>query len=101
MKATAKVLPNHKERGSMLPADGGTVKRYWRGSPTLVSTLISGYELQEKEAKSFVQSWDELMLMSQISPWPRCLPMPPVSSSAGRLITARGKEMEKQTYGYI
>jgi hypothetical protein len=51
MKATAKALANHKELGSMLPADGGTVKRNWRGSPTLVSTSISGYAASRKRSQ--------------------------------------------------
>jgi hypothetical protein len=51
MKATAKAPANHKELRSMLPADGGTVKRYWRGSPTLVSTSISGYAASRERSQ--------------------------------------------------
>jgi transaldolase len=65
-EATLKALANHKELGSILPADGGdceVVLSRLADAGVNVDTLAA--QLQEEGAKSFVKSWDELM--SQIS----------------------------------
>ena len=65
-EATLKALANHKELGSILPADGGDcedVLSRFAASGINVDSLSA--QLQEEGAKSFVKSWDELM--SQIS----------------------------------
>jgi transaldolase len=65
-EATLKALANHKELGSILPADGGDCEEVlarFADAGIDVNTLAA--RLQEQGAKSFVQSWDELM--SQIS----------------------------------
>ncbi len=61
-EATLKALANHKELGSILPADGGDCEK------VLSQFAKAGFEvdalaaqLQEEGAKSFVKSWNELM----------------------------------------
>ena len=65
-ETTLKALANHKELGSILPADGGdceVVLSRFADAGVNVDTLAA--RLQEEGAKSFVKSWDELM--TQIS----------------------------------
>jgi hypothetical protein len=50
MKATAKALANHKELGSMLPADGGTVKRNWRFADAGINVDIWLRSFKRKES---------------------------------------------------
>lgn len=61
-EATLKALANRKELGSILPADGGNCEA------VLLQFKVAGVDieglaaqLQEEGAKSFVQSWNELM----------------------------------------
>jgi transaldolase len=65
-EATLKALANHKELGSILPADGGDCEEVlsrFADAGINVDTLDA--QLQEKGARSFVESWDELL--SQVS----------------------------------
>jgi transaldolase len=65
-EATLKALANHKELGSILPADGGDCEELlsqFAKAGIDVDTLAA--QLQEEGAKSFVKAWDELM--SQIT----------------------------------
>jgi len=61
-EATLKALANHKELGSILPADGGDceeVLSQFANAGIGVDALAA--QLQEQGAKSFVKSWNELM----------------------------------------
>jgi transaldolase len=65
-EATLKALANHNELGSILPADGGDCEEVLsRFTDAGINVDILAAQLQEKGARSFVESWDELM--SQIS----------------------------------
>ena len=58
-EATLKALANHKELGSILPADGGDCEEVlarFADAGIDVNTLAA--RLQEQGAKSFVQSWE-------------------------------------------
>jgi len=61
-EATLKALANHKELGSILPADGGDCEEVlsrFAEAGINVGTLAS--QLQQEGAKSFVKSWNELL----------------------------------------
>jgi transaldolase len=61
-EATLKALANHKELGSILPADGGDCEEVlsrFAEAGTNVDTLAA--QLQQEGAKSFVKSWNELL----------------------------------------
>lgn len=61
-EATLKALANHKELGSILPADGGDCEEVlsrFANAGIKVDALAA--QLQEEGAKSFVKSWNELM----------------------------------------
>jgi transaldolase len=61
-EATLKALANHKELGSILPADGGDCEEVlsrFADAGINVDTLAA--QLQEEGAKSFVKSWNELL----------------------------------------
>jgi transaldolase len=65
-EATLKALANHKELGSILPADGGDCEEVLsRFADAGINVDSLAAQLQEQGARSFVESWDELM--SQIS----------------------------------
>jgi len=61
-EATLKALANHKELGSILPADGGDCEEVlsrFAEAGINVGTLAA--QLQQEGAKSFVKSWNELL----------------------------------------
>jgi transaldolase len=61
-EATLKALANHKELGSILPADGGDceeVLSQFANAGINIDALAA--QLQDEGAKSFVKSWNELM----------------------------------------
>lgn len=65
-EATLKALANHKELGSILPADGGDCEEVLsRFADTGINIDALAAQLQGEGAKSFVGSWNQLM--SEIS----------------------------------
>jgi transaldolase len=61
-EATLKALANHKELGSILPADGGDCEEVLsRFADAGINFDTLAAQLQDEGAKSFVKSWNELL----------------------------------------
>jgi transaldolase len=61
-EATLKALANHKQLGSILPADGGDCEEVLsRFADAGINVATLAAQLQEEGAKSFVKSWNELL----------------------------------------
>jgi transaldolase len=66
-EATLKALANHKELGSILPADGGDceeVLSQFANAGINVGAVAA--QLQDEGAKSFVKSWNDLMSVIEL-----------------------------------
>jgi transaldolase len=63
-EATLKALAEHSELGTILPADGGDCEEVLaQFAKTGVDVDALAAELQDEGAKSFVKSWNELMVV--------------------------------------
>jgi transaldolase len=63
-EATLKALAEHTALGTILPADGGDCEEVLaQFAKTGVDVDALAAELQDEGAKSFVKSWNELMVV--------------------------------------
>ena len=61
-EATLKALAEHTELGTILPADGGDCEQVLgQFAKAGINIDVLAMQLQDEGAKSFVQSWNELM----------------------------------------
>jgi transaldolase len=63
-EVTLNALANRKELGSILPADGGDCEEVLSLLQTGIDIKSLAGQLQEEGARLFVNSWDELMSMT-------------------------------------
>jgi transaldolase len=63
-EATLKALARHKELGTIMPADGGDCEEVLaQFAKADIDVDVLAAELQDEGAKSFVKSWNELMVV--------------------------------------